>query len=59
MLVQQILGGEVAWEQWPVYVGAELLAGILAALTFAPIAHTTNDKTGLLETLAKQDGETR
>jgi len=57
MLVQQILGGEVAWEQWPVYVGAELLAGVLAALTFALIAHTANDKTGLKETLAKQDGE--
>ena len=57
MLVQQILGGEVAWEQWPVYVGAELLAGVLAALTFALIAHTTNDKTGLKETLAKEDGE--
>lgn len=59
MLVQQILGGEVAWEQWPVYVGAELLAGVLAALTFALIAHTSTDKTGLKETLAKQDGEVR
>ncbi len=56
MLVQQILGGEVAWEQWPVYVGAEILAGIAAALTFALVAHTSNDKTGLTETLAKKDG---
>lgn len=56
MLVQQLLGGEVAWEQWPVYVGAELLAGALAALTFALLAHTQGDKTGLTETLAKKEG---
>ena len=28
MLVQQIMGGEVSWEQWPVYVVAELAAGV-------------------------------
>ena len=56
MLVQQLLGGEVAWEQWPVYVGAELLAGALAALAFALLAHTQGDKTGLKETLAKKEG---
>ncbi|WP_430868424.1 MIP/aquaporin family protein [Demequina aurantiaca] len=44
MLVQQILGGEVAWEQWPVYVTAELLAGVAAAIAFAAIAHTKADK---------------
>lgn len=44
MIVQQIFGGEVAWEQWPVYVGAELLAGIVAALAFAAIAHTAVDR---------------
>lgn len=53
MLVQQILGGEVAWEQWPVYVGAELLAGVLAALTFALIAHTSADKTALQDAAQK------
>lgn len=53
MLAQQLLGGEVAWEQWPVYVGAELLAGILAALAFAVMAYTPGDKTGLAETLTK------
>jgi glycerol uptake facilitator protein len=44
MLVQQLLGGDVKWEQWPVYVAAELLAGVLAALAFGLIAHTKADK---------------
>ena len=40
MLVQQVLGREVSWEQWPVYVGAELLGGILAAVTMVGISQT-------------------
>jgi glycerol uptake facilitator protein len=43
MIVQQILGGDIAWEQWPVYVGAELVAGVAAALLFGFIAHTRQD----------------
>ena len=43
MLVQEILGGSVSWEQWPVYVVAELLAGVAAALAFGIIAHTPHD----------------
>jgi glycerol uptake facilitator protein len=43
MLVQQVLGGHVSWEQWPVYVVAELLAGVAAALSFGLIAHTAQD----------------
>jgi glycerol uptake facilitator protein len=43
MLVQQLLGGEISWEQWPVYVGAELLAGVAAALLFGFVAHTAQD----------------
>ena len=31
MLVQQVMGGDVIWSQWPVYVIAELAAGALAA----------------------------
>ena len=33
----------VSWEQWPVYVVAELLAGAAAALAFGVIAHTAQD----------------
>lgn len=47
MLVQQLLGGEVLWNQWPVYVVAELLAGVAAALAFGLIAHTKADKTSV------------
>jgi glycerol uptake facilitator protein len=43
MLVQQIMGGEVSWEQWPVYVIGELLAGVAAAVAFGFIAHTPHD----------------
>jgi glycerol uptake facilitator protein len=44
MLVQQIAGGDVKWEQLPVYLAAEFLAGALAALCYAFIAHTPADK---------------
>ena len=44
MIVQALMGGEVAWEQWWVYVVAELLAGALAALAFGLIAHTPVDR---------------
>jgi glycerol uptake facilitator protein len=44
MIVQQILGGTVAWEQIWVYLGAELLAGVLAALAFGIVAKTAADK---------------
>lgn len=43
MLIQQILGGEVRWEQYPVYIAAELLAGISAALLFGLISKTAAD----------------
>ena len=43
MLVQQIMGGSVSWEQWPVYVIAEIAAGVAAALAFGFIAHTAQD----------------
>ena len=44
MLVQQIAGGDVKWEQLPVYLAAEFLAGALAALCYAFVAHTPADK---------------
>lgn len=44
MLVQQLLGGTVHWEQWIVYVGAELLGGVIAALLFGVLVKTEADK---------------
>jgi glycerol uptake facilitator protein len=44
MLVQQLAGGTVKWQQLPVYLAAELLAGAAAALAYAFIAHTPADK---------------
>lgn len=40
MFVQQIAGGTVQWEQLPVYLGAEFLAGALAALAYTVISST-------------------
>jgi len=44
MLVQQLAGGAVKWNQLPVYVIAELLAGALAALAYGLIARTPADR---------------
>jgi glycerol uptake facilitator protein len=49
MLVQQVAGGDVKWAQLPVYWGAELLAGVLAALAYTAIARTAADKAGTVE----------
>lgn len=43
MIVQAILGGEVHWEQWWVYVLPQLLAGVAAAAVFAVIANTRSE----------------
>lgn len=57
MLVQQLLGGTVQWEQWPVYVGAELLAGVAAALLFGLISRTQADNTTLTEALTEEKAQ--
>jgi glycerol uptake facilitator protein len=44
MLVQQIAGGQVKWGQLPVYVIAELLAGVAAALVYGVLARTPADR---------------
>src|SRR3954470_11359739 len=44
MLVQQVAGGEVKWGQLPVYLAAELLAGVLAALAFGFLSRTPADR---------------
>ena len=54
MLIQQLLGGQVHWEQWPVYVIAELSAGVAAALIFGLISKTQADKTTLTEALTEE-----
>jgi glycerol uptake facilitator protein len=43
MLVQQIAGGEVQWGQLPVYLSAELLAGVVAGLLFVLLSRTPAD----------------
>ena len=40
MVVQQLLGRDVSWEQWPLYVIAELLAGVVAAIVMVAISQT-------------------
>jgi len=54
MLVQQIVGGTVQWEQWFVYVAAELLAGVVAAVLFVALSKTKADKTSLTEALTEE-----
>jgi len=44
MLVQQFAGGEVKWDQLPVYLVAELLAGVVAALLYGVLARTPADR---------------
>lgn len=44
MLVQQIAGGDVKWDQLPVYVVAELCAGVAAALLYGVLARTPADR---------------
>lgn len=55
MIVQWLLGGQVAWEQWPVYVIAELAAGVAAAGAFTVISRTHADRTSLTEALTEEE----
>ena len=43
MLVQQFAGGSVKWNQVPVYLIAELLAGVAAAVVYSVLARTPAD----------------
>jgi glycerol uptake facilitator protein len=44
MLVLRAFGGFVNWAQMPVYVAAEISAGVLAAITYSVIASTRLDR---------------
>lgn len=44
MLALQIFGGSVHWAQAPVYIAAELAAGVAAAAVYALIARTPADR---------------
>ena len=44
MFIQQLAGGSVQWHQIPVYLCAELLAGVAAAYAYGLIAHTPADR---------------
>ena len=44
MFVQQLAGGDVKWEQAPVYLAAEVLAGVLAALLYGALSRTPADR---------------
>jgi len=50
MLIQQLFGGDVTWSQWPVYVVAEILAGVAAGLLFGFVEHTAADGADTLST---------
>jgi glycerol uptake facilitator protein len=45
MFVLQAFGGDVRWAQMPVYVVAELSAGVMAAAVYTVIARTKLDRT--------------
>jgi glycerol uptake facilitator protein len=55
MLVQQLAGGTVKWEQFPVYVIAEALAGILAAVAYTAL--TRGSDTESVDTTAPATAE--
>jgi glycerol uptake facilitator protein len=44
MFVQQLAGGEVQWNQLPVYLAAELLAGVAAAVLYEVLTRTPADR---------------
>ena len=44
MFIQQLAGGHVLWNQIPVYLLAELLAGVAAALVYGVLARTPADR---------------
>jgi glycerol uptake facilitator protein len=52
MVVLRVFDGTVHWDQLPVYVAAEVLAGVAAALTYTAISRTRADSATELPTVA-------
>ncbi len=44
MLIQQLAGGPVSWGQLPVYLLAELVAGVVAGLAYLALSRTAADR---------------
>ncbi len=55
MIVQALAGGEVQWEQWPVYVLAELAAGVAAGFVYVAISVTAADRAEAAAQLEKSE----
>jgi len=55
MLVLQVFGGTVKWEQLPVYVLAEVTAGIAAGLIYFVVSRTRADSATRLPTVASAE----
>lgn len=58
MLVQQLAGGSVHWSQLPVYLLAELAAGLAAALAYTVVAKTRSDARPAVEPTAVPEPST-
>ena len=52
MVVLQVFDGTVNWDQLPVYVLAEVLAGVAAGLTYTVVSRTRADSATELPTVA-------
>jgi glycerol uptake facilitator protein len=52
MLVEQLLGGTVQWDQIWVYLVGEILGGIAGAVLFGVVAHTAMDRATRTETVS-------
>jgi len=55
MLTLQVFDGTVHWDQLPVYVIAEVLAGVAAGLTYTVVSRTRADSAAGLPTVAAVD----
>jgi glycerol uptake facilitator protein len=52
MLIQQLAGGTVHWNQLPIYLLAELCAGVAAALAYVALSRTAADRVPQIQSAA-------